>query len=183
MEIGMKILGEIEQVLEQLDEHSVCEATHSLVKAKRIFVIGEGRSGLMAKAFAMRLMHLGAQSYVIGETITPAIAPQDILVAISGSGKTHNVVWTAQKAKQAGVFILALTANAKSQLAETADTCLLIPAATKFRSQGEAMSIQPLGSLFDQSAHIVFDSMCLFYAESCKVSAEDALRAHSNLEV
>ncbi|MBP2631400.1 MAG: 6-phospho 3-hexuloisomerase [Firmicutes bacterium] len=183
MDTGKKILGEIEQVIAQIEEERISQAAHYLLKAKRIFVIGEGRSGFMVKAFAMRLMHLGAQSYVLGETITPAIAPQDVLVAISGSGKTHSVVWTAEKAKQTGVIVLALTANAESQLAKTADTCLVIPAATKFRNEGKSESIQPLGSLFDQSAHIVFDSICLFYAELGKVSAEAAFRAHSNLEV
>lgn len=93
------ILAEISQVLSHIPEDDLEITAKRLEQAPRIFVIGEGRSGLMARAFAMRLMHLGAVSYVIGETITPAIAEGDILVAISGSGRTHHVVWTAEKPK------------------------------------------------------------------------------------
>lgn len=93
------ILAEISQVLSHIPEDDLEITAKRLEQAPRIFVIGEGRSGLMARAFAMRLMHLGAVSYVIGETITPAIAEGDVLVAISGSGRTHHVVWTAEKAK------------------------------------------------------------------------------------
>jgi D-arabinose 5-phosphate isomerase GutQ len=45
----------------------------------------------MGRAFAMRLMHLGATSFVVGETITPSIQENDVFVAISGSGKTEQV--------------------------------------------------------------------------------------------
>ena len=99
------ILAEISQVLSHIPEDDLEITAKRLEQAPRIFVIGEGRSGLMARAFAMRLMHLGAVSYVIGETITPAIAEGDILVAISGSGRTHHVVWTAEKAKAQGVYV------------------------------------------------------------------------------
>ncbi len=53
------------------DEGGVGQFIDELLSAKRIYVMGAGRSGLIAKAFAMRLMHLGMHSYVVGETITP----------------------------------------------------------------------------------------------------------------
>ncbi len=37
----------------------------------RIFVTGLGRTGLMARGFAMRLMHLGRRVYHVGDVITP----------------------------------------------------------------------------------------------------------------
>lgn len=176
------ILAEISQVLSHIPEDDLETTAKRLEQAPRIFVIGEGRSGLMARAFAMRLMHLGAVSYVIDETITPAIAEGDVLVAISGSGRTHHVVWTAEKAKAQGVYVQAITTNPDGELAKTADAALIIPAATKFRREGEAPSIQPLGSLFDQSAHLVFDAICLKYAEAKQVSQKTAFQKHSNLE-
>lgn len=176
------ILAEISQVLSHIPEDDLEITAKRLEQAPRIFVIGEGRSGLMARAFAMRLMHLGAVSYVIGETITPAIAEGDVLVAISGSGRTHHVVWTAEKAKAQGVYVQAITTNPDGELAKTANAALIIPAATKFRRESEAPSIQPLGSLFDQSAHLVFDAICLKYAEAKQVSQKTAFQKHSNLE-
>jgi 6-phospho-3-hexuloisomerase len=60
---------------------------HEILHAKRIYVTGAGRSGFIAKAFGMRLMHLEFESYVVGETITPALSGGDTLVAFSGSGE------------------------------------------------------------------------------------------------
>ena len=82
------ILGEINQVIDGVEESQLTALVDILAQDKRIFVLGEGRSGLQGKGFAMRLMHIGREVYVIGETITPSIQPGDVLVAISGSGAT-----------------------------------------------------------------------------------------------
>lgn len=176
------ILAEITAVLARVKEEDLNKMTERIAGAKRIFVLGEGRSGLMAKAFAMRLMHLGAEVFVTGETIAPAIGAGDLLIAVSGSGTTHHVVWTAKKAQENGARIQAVSTNDESPLSDIADALLLVPAATKFRREKEAPSIQPLGSLFDQSAHILFDTICLQYAEKKKISQAEAFQRHSNLE-
>lgn len=176
------ILTEIEQVTNQLEETSVTEVVVAISQSKRIFVIGEGRSGLMGKSFAMRLMHLGAEVYVVGETITPSISKDDLLVSISGSGSTKSVVWTSEKAASLGCKVIAITTNLESDLAQHANLILHIPAATKYRRDHEQASIQPLGSLFDQCAHIVFDSICLEYAEKKEYGNQQAFNMHSNLE-
>ncbi|MCY0893435.1 MAG: SIS domain-containing protein, partial [Acidibacillus sp.] len=87
MSIVNTILDEIALVLERVEEDSIEKFAQGLTTAGRVFVIGEGRSGLMGKSFAMRLMHLGVNIFVIGETITPAVGSGDMLVAVSGSGK------------------------------------------------------------------------------------------------
>ena len=62
-----------------------------MLNAKRVYVAGAGRSGIIARAFALRLLHLGYDVYVVGETITPALKPGDMLVVFSGSGETHSI--------------------------------------------------------------------------------------------
>ncbi|MEM5014843.1 6-phospho-3-hexuloisomerase [Metabacillus indicus] len=176
------ILKEIETVLGKIDDGQLIAIAEELNKNRRIFVTGEGRSGLMAKSFAMRLMHLGAEVYAVGETITPGMSGDDILVAVSGSGKTKSVLWTAEKAKELGCFVLAVTADPEGPLAETAFMSLHVPAATKYRKEGEQPTVQPLGSLFDQCVHLLFDAICLKYADLKKVSNEQAFLKHSNVE-
>jgi 6-phospho-3-hexuloisomerase len=176
------ILNEIKTVLSQVDENQLKDIAVKLQNAKRIFVIGEGRSGLMAKSFAMRLMHLGATVYVVGETITPSIEEGDLLVAISGSGTTKSVVWTAEKTSSLGCSVVAITTNPESPLAATATTILHVPAATKYRRENELKTIQHLGSLFDQCAHVVFDTLCLQYSALNEVDHAAAFGRHSNLE-
>jgi 6-phospho-3-hexuloisomerase len=176
------IINEIQSVTQKIDYKNIQHAVSLLVQGKRVFVIGEGRSGLMAKSFAMRLMHLGATVFVVGETITPAIHEGDVLIAVSGSGKTRSTVWTAEKAKEMKCEVMAVTANPESDLASAATFVLHVPAATKYRGENEQKSIQPLGSLFDQSIHILFDSICLMYSESKQVDHNQAFHQHSNLE-
>ncbi|TCP22125.1 6-phospho-3-hexuloisomerase [Scopulibacillus darangshiensis] len=176
------IISEIQTVLQKVDEEAIRRFAENLAAGKRIFVIGEGRSGLMAKSFAMRLMHLGAVVFVVGETITPSIQKNDILVAVSGSGKTKQVVWTAEKAKELGSYIIGVTTNPESPLGQKVDEMVHVSAATKYRSDGEAESIQPLGSLFDQCVHVLFDTICLHYASLTENGNDAAFKRHSNLE-
>lgn len=176
------ILKEVETVLSQVAEEDLEQFALALQKAKRIFIIGEGRSGLMAKSFAMRLMHLGANVYVVGETITPSIEKGDLLVAVSGSGTTKSVVWMAEKTKSLGCSVVAITTSPDSELAASAAKVLHVPAATKYRRANELQTIQPLGSLFDQCVHILFDSICLLYSSLNEVDHTAAFGRHSNLE-
>jgi len=177
-----QILSEIQEVLGLVNPDVIEEISRALQTSARIFVTGEGRSGLMAKSFAMRLMHLGAHVFVMGETITPAIREGDILIAVSGSGKTKNVSWIAEKAKECGCYVIVFTTNLESELASCASLSLHVPAATKYRRQDEIKSIQPLGSLFDQCMHLIFDTICLRYAALQQVGHNDAFRMHSNVE-
>jgi 6-phospho-3-hexuloisomerase len=176
------ILAEVAAVLDRVSPEAVQGFTDDLRAAGRVFVLGEGRSGLMGKAFAMRLMHLGARVYAVGETITPAVEAGDTLVVISGSGTTASVLLVAERVREIGGRVLALTTNPESPLARVASRVLHVPAATKYRREGEAPSIQPLGSLFDQCAHVVFDAVCLRYAGTGASAPGDAFARHSNLE-
>jgi 6-phospho-3-hexuloisomerase len=111
MSTAQAILKEVDAVIRQVKEEEIKEIAVALQKAGRIFVVGEGRSGFMAKSFAMRLMHLGAKVYVAGETIMPSIEAGDWLVAVSGSGTTRHVVWTAEKAQSIGSRVIAVTTD------------------------------------------------------------------------
>lgn len=182
MGFAEKIISEIDQVLGKVDEEQLRVIAGKLFEAKRIFVVGEGRSGLIGKSLAMRLMHLGAQIYVVGETITPALEKDDTLVAVSGSGQTKSVVQAIAKANDLGCEVIGMTANPESELASSVTNLLYIPAATKYRRPEEPVTIQPLGSLFDQSLHIVSDIICLYYAQLNDEDHSNAFNRHNNLE-
>jgi len=92
------ILAEVRQVLERMDDGQLDRLAVGLLAAPRVFITGEGRSGFMAKAFAMRLAHLGLPVAVLGETTTPPVTRGDTLVAVSGSGTTHGTVHAARTA-------------------------------------------------------------------------------------
>ncbi|MFE7331751.1 SIS domain-containing protein [Streptomyces sp. NPDC057565] len=117
-----RILAEIKGVLPALDDISLDSLAKVLLDAERIFVTGEGRSGFMAKAFAMRLMHLGLPVHVVGETTTPAVGACATVVAVSGSGTTAGTVRVAEQAAGAGARVHAVTTAPGSPLGKPAAT-------------------------------------------------------------
>ena len=176
------VLAEITGVAEKVDRAQIGALVERLGSAPRVFVAGEGRSGLMGKAFAMRLMHLGLTVFAMGETITPAVAEGDLVVAISGSGTTGGTVRAAEGARRAGAAVHAVTTDPASPLASVAEATLVLPAATKYRRADEAPTIQPLSSLFDQMTHVALDVVCLEVARRRAVDNDTARANHSNTE-
>ncbi|WP_203641688.1 6-phospho-3-hexuloisomerase [Levilactobacillus andaensis] len=174
------VLGEISQVMHDVKPADLDAVISRITKDKRIFIHGAGRSGLQAKGFAMRLMHIGYTVYVLGETITPSLAAGDILVSVSGSGKTSGVVSTAEKAKKLGVEVIGVTSDATSPLAKEADDVLIVPGATK--TGAGVHSIQLLSTLFDQTVHVTLDLVCLLLSERDHTDNSMALKEHTNLE-
>ena len=152
------ILDNIKSAEEFLDRNTINEFEQIIMDSKNIFVTGAGRSGLVAKAFAMRLMHLGFSVYVVGETISPAIYKDDCFIAISGSGETNTIVSAAKIAKDRGSKVLALTSYPDSTLAKLADCFILVKGRhskedddenyMKRQIHGNYTSLTPLGTAF-----------------------------------
>lgn len=178
IDILQDIMKEITVVLEKVNIEQLEEFLSYVQKDKRIFVDGEGRSGLMAKGFAMRLMHLGYRVFVIGETITPSIEKEDILIAVSGSGESSSVAADAKKAARIGCNILAITSKPSSTIGELANMALIIPGTVKSEQGKERASIQLLSSLFDQTLHITLDGICLMLSRRDQFSNEEATKRH-----
>lgn len=177
-----RVQDEIHGVLLQISTSALEDALDLLLDAPRVYVTGEGRSGYMAQAFAMRLMHLGLTAHFLGDTCTPAVAAGDLVVGVSGSGNSASTVRALATAEQVAATTLAVTSAPKSPLACGATMTLLIPAATKHRRPGEASTVQPLSGLFDQCTHLVLDAICLVIATRSGVHNDSAFRAHSNME-
>lgn len=174
------IMNEINEVMNLVDEKQIDATLPFFKKDKRIFITGAGRSGFQAKGFAMRLMHIGYQDYVMGETITPSIQKGDTWIAVSGSGTTKGIVTDTQAAKKLGLDIIVLTSDATSPLAQLADFVIVIPGATK--TGAGIKSVQLLSTLFDQTVHITLDALTLKLAQRDETSNEDALHEHVNVE-
>lgn len=178
------VAEEISTVLSNIDEEEALNLSTHIKEAKRVFVYGEGRSGLMGKAFAMRLMHGGFPVYVIGETITPSIEEDDLLIAISGSGSTGAILQYSSKAKESGAKVFLVTTNKESGIASICNGVLIIPAATKYRRKNEPSTIQPLGNQFDQSVHLVLDAIIIvtLQKDDHDSAYKEMTKRHTNLE-
>lgn len=175
------VVGENLRVLEQVKSGAVIQLAQSILNGDRIFVVGEGRSGLAIQMAAMRLMHLGLEVHVVGEVTAPSIESGDLLIACSGSGSTHGVVDLVQTAQKIGVTIAAITTNNNSLLAQLSEIVILIEAANK-QSSDRLYSKQFAGSLFEQSTLLLFDALFYLLAHHLNKSDEVLMARHTNLE-
>jgi 6-phospho-3-hexuloisomerase len=178
-----QILGELRDVLSTTDPDEEDSFVRQLLDAERIFVCGLGRSGLMMRAFAMRLMQLGLVSFVVGETTTPSIQQGDLLVVGSGSGETSTPVSMARLAKKTGATVTAITGHRDSSLAQLADLVILIPTRTvKVDGTATIATCQPLGTLAEQSLLVYLDSVVARLWSIIGETSEELSRRHANLE-
>ncbi|USS85042.1 6-phospho-3-hexuloisomerase [Fructilactobacillus myrtifloralis] len=172
-------------ILSELAQQDVpIEATELtlLNQAPRIFVYGGGRSGLALRGLAMRLMQLGKTAYVVGETTTPAIQAGDLLLVASASGTTTGTVNIATTAHQVGAQLWLLSTTNDSPLAKLADVVTILPGKSKDRVGSEQASIQPMGSLFEQSVWLFGDALTLAYMDFAGISEAEMRKRHANLE-
>jgi 6-phospho-3-hexuloisomerase len=179
-----QILAEVAACVRQVSAESLALAEAQIKSAPRIFVAGAGRSGLCMRALGMRLMHLGKTVYVVGETTTPSLAATDLLILGSGSGRTTGLLVMAERAKRHGAKILLFTTDATSPLAELADFRVVIPAPSLKTAAGISglVSVQPMGTLFEQSMLLLCDSLILQLMQRTGVTAVQMLERHANLE-
>ena len=186
------ILDNIHDAEEYLVEEDIANFIEIITTADNIFVTGAGRSGLAAKAFAMRLMHLGLSSYVVGETISPAINAGDCILAISGSGETNTIVTAAKISKKRGAKVLALTSYPESSLGQLADGIIHVKGRTKVevddenylkrQIKGNYTSLTPLGTAFELTSLVFLDGLVSELMEAMGKTEEDLKNRHTVFE-
>lgn len=177
------VLNELHHTLSRIDIQRANEFVELVDQAQEVFCAGAGRSGFQVKGFAMRLMHMGINSYVVGETCTPNIRENGLLVICSGSGETKSLVNHANKAKEVGAKIALITINPESTIARLADVVVEISAPSpKSAKQGDIKSIQPMGSLFEQSEGIFMDISIMMLMEKRNLDSDTMFGRHANME-
>ena len=180
VDYSAKIITELQEILAAIDPSQSELLQNAILTSKRVFVAGAGRSLLMMKAFAMRMMHAGFSVNVVGETLTPALTKEDILLVGSGSGETSTLRVIIEKAKKTGAEVAALTTKETSSIAQMADYVLIIPASVNHLEAGK--SWQPGGNSFEQSMLIFLDAMVIKLAECKGIDISKGLNLHANLE-
>lgn len=177
------IVKELESALKLVSAEDGEKLTDMILNAKKILVAGAGRSGFAAKAFTMRLMHMGFDAYVCGETVTPNLEKEDLFLVISGSGETGSLVNMTQKAKQIGAPVATVTICPDGTIGSQADLAVHIKAPTPKAAVKESVaSIQPMGSLFEQSCFLFLDAVILRIMERKGYDSDTMFGRHANLE-
>ena len=155
------VLEENRAVLETLPDEAAQDFIVKLKDARSVFFCAQGRSGFILRCFCMRMMHLGFEVYFCGETITPAISQEDLLVVLSGSGETPATVAAVSSAKAQNAKTYGILGNMNSRAASLVDNSIHLPGTTKLCRDSEPGSQQMAGSLFEQSAFLFLEAVIL----------------------
>ena len=179
-EYSAVILQELAKTLSAIPAAAGEKLARMVSLTERTFVAGVGRSGLAAKGFAMRLNHMGLPVAVCGETTVPPIGAGDVFIALSGSGNTPTVRCLLEKAKAMSAHTVLITANPNSDMGRLSEVVISVTAPTREESSGKSM--QPMGTLFEQSSQLFLDAVVLFLMEKLGCTAVDMKQNHTNME-
>jgi len=141
--------------LEGIQVADVERAIKILRDAPHIFVYGAGRSGIIGRAFAMRLVQTGLTAYVIGESVTPIVKKGDAVFILSGQGESYSSIQTANIVRREGADLVVLTGKSSSKLAHAATVLLSLD----FKEDADRTRLAPLGTLFETASLSLTDGI------------------------
>ncbi|WP_368901720.1 6-phospho-3-hexuloisomerase [Oceanobacillus oncorhynchi] len=176
------IVQELSQTAELISDLETEKLVNQILASAKVFVAGAGRSGFMAKSLVMRMMHMGLKAYAVGETVTANLEKDDLLIIGSGSGETKTLGAIAEKAKSLGGIVATVTISPQSTIGELADITIELPGVTKDQSEGDYKTIQPMGSLFEQTSLLFYDALILRCMEKKGLDSHKMYGKHANLE-
>ena len=182
VELSKMCMDELVQVFERMDDSNVRELIEEIKKTPRIFLLGGGREGLATKAFAMRLMHLGKQSFWIWDDTTPSIGEGNLMICACGSANVGHENYVADMAKKAGAKLALITPAGAGFLLDIADIKVRVPAAA-YKAAGDFVPTKQLmGNLFEQTLFIFYDILVMMLREEMGIAAEEMVARHRNVE-
>ncbi len=175
-------LNDLAGVFAKLSDAAADPLIEAIVGARRIVLFGCGREGLQMRGFAMRLFHMGRDVAVWGDMTTPPVGPGDLLIVSAGPGALPTAEVLVGIARKAGARTALITAQAGGELARRVDVVAVIPAQTMADDQGPALSVLPMGSLFETAQMIFFELVILKLRPRVGETSQTMRARHTNLE-
>ncbi|MCI4353050.1 MAG: SIS domain-containing protein [Thermoplasmata archaeon] len=169
------IARRVAEALAQIPAERIQQAVDLLLKAPEIFVYGAGRSGIIGRAFAMRLVQVGLAAFVIGESTTPIVRSGDAVFILSGRGESQSSIQTANIVRREGAQLVVLTGRSTSKLAHAAN--LSIP--LEFPDDPDRPELAPLGTLFESASLQFTDALVSAIMRARGESEESMRRRHA----
>lgn len=106
---------------------------------------------------------------IFAEQLRNFVEPDDVILAISGSGNSANVINAMQLAKEARAFTIGLTGFAGGKMKNLCDICLIVP----------SDNMQFIEDMHLCISHCVFRSLCHHFTMENSISRAEAPRAYA----
>ncbi|BCA86892.1 RpiR family transcriptional regulator [Enterococcus saigonensis] len=121
----------IDRTNKSLDKELIYEAIQKIKTAKRIYIYGLGSSGFTAEELNLRFLKMGMTARCLTNTHlmligSRSLTADDLVIAISSSGATDEIVETLDICKEQGAGIISITSFADSYISEISDISLVV---------------------------------------------------------
>lgn len=166
--------AELVALADAVDEADLAALRDAVLDARRVYFTGAGRSGLVARAVAMRLMHIGLASFAVGEVATPGIAAGDLLICVSARG-SGSITAQATTAREQDAGVAVITTAVGTPLTDLAGWTVVLPVRNGVATEQHA------GTLFEQGALMLGDVLCRAVQTALGVPTAELDRRHANL--
>lgn len=156
-----------------------------LTNKRKFFLLASGRSAFILQCFATRLVHLGAEVYMVTNLASmPALSKDDILIVLSGSGTTPIVVSLLKNyvntVKPYG--IVTITSHPETIIGRVGDITIKLKGRSKRDTDAghsDTAVLTPEGTQFEIAAFVYLDAIIAELAIKMGKTNEDLLKAHS----
>src|ERR1700743_2139024 len=176
--LGTRAGQDLEAVFSKFEPSQLEILSQELLAAKRIVCYGVGREGLMMAAIAMRLMHAGFQSYVVGEMVTPPVGAGDIFFTSAGPGHFPIIETLLRVAREAGGRTVIVTAQPARASQMPVDVVIHLPAQTMVDVTA-GWSILTMGTHYEAALLLLCDLLLL---EMTGQQREDMYTRYTNMK-
>ncbi|MDR4950450.1 MurR/RpiR family transcriptional regulator [Neobacillus cucumis] len=144
----------IETTFRKMNYFDIQQAVFLLNNAQKVHVYGIGNSGIAAQEFKWKFFRIGIHVESITDphqAVMDAALSTDksLVIGISVSGKTKEVIHAIKIAKKQGAAILVITSDKTSELTQLADLPLLVMSKNNMHMGQNISSTLPLFLLFD----------------------------------
>jgi len=167
----------IKNVADLLDE-SFTKACDLILRSKgKLITIGIGKSGHIARKISATLSSTGTSSFFINAADAShgdlgMISPSDIILAMSYSGETQELISILPSLKKMNVKLISITGDSRSTLAKASDSHILV----KIEKEACPLNLAPTASTTASLA--VGDALAATLIEYRNFSSEDFAKSH-----
>ena len=146
---------EITELLDEINYEKCYEVALKIYNSqrenKRLHVTGIGKNSYVAAYFASLMSSVGTPTYFLDGTeavhgSSGQVAKEDLVICISNSGQTEELIKTMQTLRLNGAFLIGLTSNEKSSVSELSDIFIKV----KMDEEGGPLNKAPRCSVIGQ---------------------------------
>lgn len=172
------VISKLSEMLTATDNTYAEKLTAMFDAARRIFISGAGRSKLVGNFLGMRLMHCGYDVAMVGEIVTPSIKEGDLLIVISGSGETEQLIAFTKRAKERGARVVLISSRTESTIGDLADAVFEIGKQELYQK----VRGMPMGTVFELSTLCFLEALVSHIVWEKGIPEEEMRERHANLE-